>query len=270
MTEEKDLELDKIRTDGGTQQRAGLNDESVADHCDGYEHGEDRPPLDVFHDGSHYWLVDGFHRYHGALRAKLETHPCRVHKGTLRDAILFSVGCNSKHGLKRTNEDKRKAIETLLKDSEWTKASSAWIAEKCNVSNHLVARHRESFEGQSQVGKFQPGKTERGAPSDERRIGKNGVSQPAVKNRTKPDKSASCPPVQSKPPTEKPPKPGAIINRYMDVTELKDALGKGMRLVDKVVAEYGESAYANAIHDLIRQAFDNINDWKREHDNQLG
>jgi len=265
MTEEKDINLDQIRTDGGTQQRAGLNDESVAEHCDGYEHGEDRPPLDVFHDGSHYWLVDGFHRYHGALRAKLDTHPCRVHKGTLRDAVLFSVGCNSKHGLKRTNEDKRKAIETLLKDGEWAKASDRWIAEKCHVDHHTVSRHRGSLDGQGELGNSPVGKMGKSASPEVKRVSKDGALRPATVNKQNPK-----PPAPPKTPTEKPPKPGAIINRYMDVTELKDTLGKGMRLVDKVVAEYGKSEYANAIHNLIRQSFDNINDWKREHDNQLG
>jgi ParB-like chromosome segregation protein Spo0J len=135
----KDLELAKIRIDGGTQPRTEINQDAIAEHRDGYELGEHRPPLDVFYDGAEYWLADGFHRWHGATAAKLETHPCTIHRGTQRDAILFSVGANAKHGLKRTNDDKRKAVLILLNDEEWGKKSQRWIAEKCGVSHQFVA-----------------------------------------------------------------------------------------------------------------------------------
>jgi hypothetical protein len=42
-----------------------------------------------------------------ARQAGLEDIEARVHQGTLRDAVLFSVGVNATPGLQRTNEDKR-------------------------------------------------------------------------------------------------------------------------------------------------------------------
>lgn len=41
--------------------------------------------------------------------------------------------------MRRTNEDKRRAVMTLLNDEEWSKWSDNEIAKRCGVSNHLVS-----------------------------------------------------------------------------------------------------------------------------------
>src|SRR5450755_183395 len=46
------------------------------------------------------------------------------------------------HGLRRTNADKRRSVETLLGDEEWQKWSNREIARKCGVGNDLVDRCR--------------------------------------------------------------------------------------------------------------------------------
>jgi hypothetical protein len=63
--------------------------------------------------------------------------------GTLRDAILYALGSNSKHGFRRTNEDKRRAVEKLLGDPEWSQWSDSRIAEICKVSPMTVGKYRE-------------------------------------------------------------------------------------------------------------------------------
>jgi uncharacterized ParB-like nuclease family protein len=136
------LDLSKNRIDGGTQPRAGIDESAVADYAERITVGDEFPPVDVFQDGANYWLADGFHRYHGHARAGKSKIAATIHKGTCRDAILFSVGVNDKHGLRRTNEDKRKAVETLLKDEEWSKWSDHEIARQCAVSQSLVLRMR--------------------------------------------------------------------------------------------------------------------------------
>lgn len=60
------IALTSIRTDGGTQPRARLNEDQVAEYVEAMESGATFPPLVVFHDGAAYWLADGFHRYHAA------------------------------------------------------------------------------------------------------------------------------------------------------------------------------------------------------------
>ena len=82
------------------------------------------PPMLACHDGLVYWLADGFHRYHAHRRAGLKQIQVDVREGMLREAILYSVGANAAHGLRRGNEDNRKAIMTLLRDEEWVKWSN--------------------------------------------------------------------------------------------------------------------------------------------------
>lgn len=139
-TEIQTLQLDQIRIDGGTQPRVAIDEDVVAEYADLYTGGVDLPPVTVFHDGSTYWLADGFHRYWASKRAERETIAVDVQQGTRRDAILYSVGANSTHGLRRTNEDKRKAVMTILEDDEWSVWSQTDIAKLCGVSREFVCR----------------------------------------------------------------------------------------------------------------------------------
>ncbi|MEE9131244.1 MAG: hypothetical protein V3T84_14585 [Phycisphaerales bacterium] len=133
------LKLDQIRIDGGTQVRVEINDDAVAEYAEARKAGDILPPIIVFFDGSDHWLSDGFHRFFSAKHNGSNSIRAEVRPGTRRDAILFAVGSNTVHGLRRSNADKRHAIETLLKDEEWEKKSDRWIAEAAHVSDHLVA-----------------------------------------------------------------------------------------------------------------------------------
>lgn len=132
--------ISKIRLDGGTQNRVHLNEEAVSEYADAITEGAQFPPVTVFFDGSDYWLADGFHRYHANGRIGALSIEADVHNGTKRAAILHSVGVNASHGLRRTNADKRKAVETLLNDEEWGQWPQKKIAEACGVSREYVSR----------------------------------------------------------------------------------------------------------------------------------
>ena len=60
---QKKLNLAVIRIDGGTQARAKIDDDVVQEYAAHMRDGDQFPPITVFHDGSDYWLGDGFHRY---------------------------------------------------------------------------------------------------------------------------------------------------------------------------------------------------------------
>jgi len=132
------IRLDQIRIDGGTQSRVELNQDVVAEYAEAYRDGAQFPPIVVFYDGSSYWLADGFHRYFGAKAAGKETIYEDVQPGTQREAVLYSLGANAKHGLRRSNADKRRAVETMLADAEWAAWPEAEIARRCGVSRPLV------------------------------------------------------------------------------------------------------------------------------------
>ena len=139
------LKIKDIKTDGGTQTRVELNSEIIKSYAEDMLEEKEFPPVVVFYDGSNYWLADGFHRVKASNKAGFTEVDAEVRQGTRRDAILYSVSANSSHGLRRTNQDKRNAVLTLLRDDEWTKWSDRKIAEKCGVSNDFVSRIRKSL-----------------------------------------------------------------------------------------------------------------------------
>lgn len=181
------LNINSIRIDGGTQPRVQLDGATVAQYRDAILHqGAKFPPVVVFFDGTNHWLADGFHRLFAhqmlaeneavssmldKLGQDVEHIDALSYRGTQRDAVLFSVGANAKHGLPRKPEDKRQAIATLVRDVQpgcsatlhycrtkrreeqcWNAWSDREIARQCDVSHHTVADERRIFMSESQDG----------------------------------------------------------------------------------------------------------------------
>ncbi|MDD1434621.1 hypothetical protein [Mesorhizobium sp. 2RAF21] len=141
--EDHGLALDAIQIDGGTQSRATLNEHVVSEYAEAIKAGATFPPIVVFYDGKKHWLADGFHRFHAYQKLGRENVAADVRQGTRRDAILHSVGANEMHGLRRTRDDKRRAVETLLNDPEWSAWSDNDIRQKCHVSLAFVQKQRQ-------------------------------------------------------------------------------------------------------------------------------
>ncbi len=139
------LRLNQISRDGGTQSRAEINYSVVEEYAEAFREGATFPPVILYYDGEFYWIADGFHRVLAAEAASIERIAADVRQGTRRDAVLHSVGANACHGLRRTNVDKHKAVETLLRDEEWSQWSDREIARRCGVSNDFVSRLRKSI-----------------------------------------------------------------------------------------------------------------------------
>jgi hypothetical protein len=139
------IELDKIRTDGGTQVREEITTHIVWEYAELMREGAHFPPVVVYFDGKDYWLADGFHRCQAAKSAGIEQIEADVIQGTRRDAILHSVGANADHGLRRSHSDKHRAVMMLLNDEEWRKWSTREIAKRCSVSKSFVADLRKSL-----------------------------------------------------------------------------------------------------------------------------
>ncbi len=160
------LELSSIRTDGGTQPRERLDQDTLAEYAErmmldpdtGFvmdPEGQKWPELVVFFDGTDHWLADGFHRFSAASHADIESFQVRREEGTQRDAILHSLGVNATHGKRRTNADKRRAIERALLDEQWRQWSDARIASLCKVSSPMVSKLRSALESEDHI-PFEP------------------------------------------------------------------------------------------------------------------
>lgn len=174
------VSIDSIRIDGGTQTRELINETAVAQYTEDLLNGCIFPPVEVFDDGVHKWLVDGFHRMFAHNRADFKEIDVKVHKGTLRDAQLYALGVNDKHGLQRTNADKRKAVMIALNDLEWQDYSDTQIAKICNVSATFVAKCRKSEGIDRPVEKTYTTRHGTEAKMDTSKIGKPATSKPKV------------------------------------------------------------------------------------------
>ena len=136
------LRIDRLRLDGGTQPRADIDRNTVRDYADALSGEATFPPVTVFHDGEAYWLADGFHRVHAHKMLDWLEVDADVRQGTRRDAVLYSVGANAVHGLRRTNADKHRAVETLLNDPEWAAWSDREISRRAGVGHPFVSSLR--------------------------------------------------------------------------------------------------------------------------------
>jgi hypothetical protein len=133
--------------DSGAQMRVEMRAETISDYANDMLDGSAFPPIVVFDDGSDYWLADGFHRVEAGRKIGRETIVAEIREGSARDAILHGIGSNAAHGLRRTQADKRGAVERLLKDPEWVRWSDRKIAEVARVDHKTVGTIRRELAG---------------------------------------------------------------------------------------------------------------------------
>lgn len=142
MSKTETLSIDLLKLDGGTQARVSTNSDTVDDYAEMIENANGAwpfsSPVDVFHDGSEYFVADGFHRVLASLRMKRASVPCRVHRGNAKDAKIFGMTANDSHGLRMTRADKRSCVEWLL--DHGGKMTQVEIAEKAGVVERTVKR----------------------------------------------------------------------------------------------------------------------------------
>jgi len=139
----------EIRIDLGTQPRVHIDYDLVKEYAEAIHEGAEFPPIVVFYDGADFILADGFHRYHAyaAVATRHFTARCvTINTGSKRDAQLYACGANVAHGLRRTNEDKRKTVDFMMADAEWAKWSNRKIAKHAGVSPQLVDKARKSLD----------------------------------------------------------------------------------------------------------------------------
>jgi len=161
------MKLSDIRIDGGTQSRVSINEQTVADYAEAMMEGAKLPAVVVFCDGVDHWLADGWHRYMATKRIGALEIDADVRGGTHADALLHSYGANQTHGLRRTNEDKRKAVAGVLElMPDW---SDRAIAGHVGVSAPFVAAVRDPAAADRQAANRKKAGCNRITPGQEER-----------------------------------------------------------------------------------------------------
>jgi uncharacterized ParB-like nuclease family protein len=150
-----EVALDQIVVDPDCQLRAAGSKATVQEYADAIADGASFPPVVVFRDaGGRHWLADGFHRFEAHKAAGRQTIAADVHQGERRDAVLYAASANAKHGLRRTQEDKRRAILALLSDPEWRQWSDRKIAERTATDHKTVGKLRREISGEGEGGEI--------------------------------------------------------------------------------------------------------------------
>jgi hypothetical protein len=136
------IPLDRINNDRRTQLRVAFDPDQIDNLKAAYEAGTDVPPIDVFEVGDGTYIIgDGFHRFVAQVARRAKTIPAVVHVGGFHDALKWALGANATHGLRRTNKDKRHAVEVAC--AEFPKLSNRAIADLCKVHHSLVSDVRK-------------------------------------------------------------------------------------------------------------------------------
>jgi len=136
------IDINSIRIDGGTQPRVQLDGATVAHYADAIlHHGDVFPPIDVFFDGTHYWLVDGWHRVCAALCLGWQAIAAEVLPGGLREAEWHSFSVNATHGYPRGSDDVGRILGRIFRDPEWSVRSLREISRHCAIPLTTVHRH---------------------------------------------------------------------------------------------------------------------------------
>lgn len=143
------IPISSLTRDPAMQMRvSGLDSAVVADYAEAMERGDMFPPVTIFSDSESFWLVDGFHRTAAAIRLGWETLQADVREGSRRDALIFSTGVNDKHGVRRTQADKRRSVMTLLQDPDFATKSDREVGKACAVDHKTVGSIRRELRGE--------------------------------------------------------------------------------------------------------------------------
>ena len=143
--------IDLNNLDGTPAQSGRANkpaEDAVEELQDAYKSGRPVPPPQVFgykcDRVPKFFLADGAHRVEALVRNKQTQAECYCKwcgskAEAEREAYKFALGANTTHGVKRSNEDKRKAVVTALSRPEYAGATVRVVADACGVSHQFVS-----------------------------------------------------------------------------------------------------------------------------------
>ena len=145
----KTINPQQIKCDLSIHSRAEVIEEIVCDYVEDMKRGDEFPSVVVFWDGSHeeYILADGFHRMEALKRINPTAFvPAQIKLGSETDARWYAICANKDNGLRRSNADKRRAVELALLHPRGSKLSNRLIARFLGVSEFLIRDIRKQLE----------------------------------------------------------------------------------------------------------------------------
>jgi hypothetical protein len=137
------LPINKIRRDGQTQGRLGLNSQLVDEYAVLLQAKHEFPPVRVWFDGVDFWLSDGFHRVAAAEQIGQLEIASEVFKGTLTDAQWDSYSANAEHGLRRSRKDVEVLVTRALQHPNGLGLSNNQVAKHLRLPEATVRRWRK-------------------------------------------------------------------------------------------------------------------------------
>lgn len=145
--DDRTLRLDpsKLVLDPALQCRVQMDAETIEEYAEAMAEGAVFPPVEVIEVDGQLLVVDGWHRVRAARRVAKSAIVARVRQGTRKEALLAAVAANAQHGLRRSRDDKRRAVRVLLCDHEFCGLSSREAGKLAGVSHAFVSKERVRF-----------------------------------------------------------------------------------------------------------------------------
>ncbi len=147
------IAITSVVADPACQPRTTMDPSIIDEYAEQMAGGSAFPPIKAKCDGETFYLYDGFHRFSAAKRTGRTEVDVEWQPGTRLDAIEASCAVNAAHGLRRTNVDKNRAVETMFRvmDEREENWSDREIARRCGLHERssIVPSVRAHLEGPS-------------------------------------------------------------------------------------------------------------------------
>ena len=154
MSEFKTLFIKDLLLEQKYQARSRMDPQVIKDYEGLISEGVEMPPIKVVSIQNQLYVVDGFHRVHAYRNQGRDRIEAEVIESTAQDALILAISANQAHGLRRSIQDRNKAVEMALEDIELARQSDRQLAKLCGVSQPLVSSVRARMDKPKSLSKF--------------------------------------------------------------------------------------------------------------------
>lgn len=240
------VSIDNVEFDDTIQCRTGIVESAVDDYAEVWKANRKearyvfQSPIVLFFDGEHYWIGDGWHRLIAARRVGRAEVFSQVHRGGRNEAMKYALSANAENGLRRTNDDKRKAVR--IAQREFPDASARKIAQLVQVSHAFVNKLVK------EPGAVISSEAARPRPKS---AGGNVSTPPLVSEPVKPQSDEAT---MANQPTSSQPREPMVLQKKADslIQKHVGALTRGVTDLTRLLGGEGENSYeANKALDTL-------------------